>query len=48
MNRKTKSQKISLIIMIAFMQGALEFYQLAIFYFYKDDLNISISQLSLI
>lgn len=37
------SQTVTLIITIAFMQGALEFYQLAIFYVYKDDLKINIS-----
>lgn len=43
-----KDSQLSLILTIAFMQGALEFYQLPIFYLYKDDLKVQISTLSLI
>ena len=43
-----KKSQLSLILTIAFMQGALEFYQLPMFYFYKDELGINISTLSLI
>jgi hypothetical protein len=43
-----KERELALILTIAFMQGALEFYQLPIFYFYKDHLKVSISGLSLI
>lgn len=37
-----------MILAIAFIQGAMDFYHLAIFYYYKDDLGVGMSTLSVI
>ena len=42
------NQQINMILSIAFIQGAMDFYSLAMFYFYKDDLGLNMNTISII
>ena len=42
------NSKLVIVVIIAFVQGSMDLYQLPLFYYYKNELLISIQTLTLI